>query len=93
MDRKQLLDEALVNMVVKDSQPFSIVEDGGFKAFVALLDPTYTMPSRKAVKNMVFRKYEEEKTKAKAAMQKGQAVSLTSDMWTSINMEAYLAVT
>ena len=93
MDRKQQLDEALVNMVVKDSQPFSIVEDGGFKAFVALLDPTYTMPSRKAVKNMVFRKYEEEKTKAKAAMQKVQAVSLTSDMWTSINMEAYLAVT
>ncbi|XP_056442541.1 E3 SUMO-protein ligase ZBED1-like isoform X2 [Gadus chalcogrammus] len=93
VDRKQQLDEALVNMVVEDSQPFSIVEDGGFKAFVALLDPTYTMPSRKAVKNMVFRKYEEEKTKAKAAMQKVQAVSLTSDMWTSINMEAYLAVT
>ena len=45
MDRKQQLDEALVNMVVEGSQPFSIVEDGGFKAFVALLDPTYTMPS------------------------------------------------
>ena len=33
------------------------------------------------------------KEKAKAAVQKVAAVSLTSDMWTSINMDAYLAVT
>ena len=42
---------------------------------------------------MVVQKYEEEKTKARAVMQSVEAVSLTSDMWTSINMEAYLAVT
>nr|XP_033482545.1 zinc finger BED domain-containing protein 1-like [Epinephelus lanceolatus] len=80
-------------MVVKDSQPFSIVDDCGFKEFVALLDPTYTLPSRRALKNMVVQRYEEEKTKAKAVMQKVEAVSLTADMWTSINMDAYLAVT
>lgn len=93
MDRKPKLDEALVNMVVKDSQPFSIVDDCGFKEFVALLDPTYTLPSRRALKNMVLQRYEEEKTKAKAVMQRVEAVSLTADMWTSINMDAYLAVT
>ncbi|XP_078030269.1 E3 SUMO-protein ligase ZBED1-like [Epinephelus lanceolatus] len=93
VDRKRELDEALVNMVVKDSQPFSIVDDCGFKEFVALLDPTYTLPSRRALKNMVVQRYEEEKTKAKAVMQKVEAVSLTADMWTSINMDAYLAVT
>ncbi|KAM7378282.1 hypothetical protein PAMA_013265 [Pampus argenteus] len=52
VDRKQELDEALVNMVVKDSQPFSIMDDCGFKEFVALLDPTYTLPSRQGLKNM-----------------------------------------
>jgi len=31
--------------------------------------------------------------KAKAIMQRVEAVSLTADMWTSINMDAYLAVT
>ena len=60
---------------------------------MALLDPTYTLPSRRALKNIVVQKYEEEKTKARAVMQSVEAVSLTSDMWTSINMEAYLAVT
>ena len=87
------MDEALVNMVVKDLQPFFIVDDSGFKNFVALLDPIYTLSSRQALKNMVVHKYEEEKTKARAVMQSVEAVSLTSDMWTSINMEAYLAVT
>ncbi|KAK0134083.1 putative AC transposase [Merluccius polli] len=92
MDRKQELDEAL-NMIVEDLQPFSIVDDKGFKNFVALLDPTYPLPSRQALKNMVVQKYEEEKTKAKAVMQSVEAVSLTCDMWTSINMEEHLAVT
>ena len=92
VDRKQEIDEALVNLIVKDLQPFSIVDDNGFKNFVALLDPTYTLPSRQALKNMVVQKYEE-KTKARAVMQSVEAVSLTADMWTSINMDAYLAVT
>ena len=42
---------------------------------------------------MVEAKYKEEKEKAKDSMQKTSAVSLTSDMWTSINTDAYLAVT
>ncbi|KAJ4926086.1 hypothetical protein JOQ06_008269, partial [Pogonophryne albipinna] len=71
--RKQDLDEALVNLIVKDTQSFSVVED--------------------AVKAMVDAKYVLERNKAIADMQKVAAVSLTSDMWTSINMNAYLAVT
>ncbi|KAJ4922012.1 hypothetical protein JOQ06_004031 [Pogonophryne albipinna] len=91
--RKQDLDEALVNLIVKDTQPFSVVEDVGFRAFVALLDPNYVIPTRQAVKAMVDVKYVLERNKAIADMQKIAAVSLTSDMWTSINMDAYLAVT
>ncbi|KAK1890977.1 putative AC9 transposase [Dissostichus eleginoides] len=53
----------------------------------------YTLPSKRALKEMVVQRYEEEKTKAKAVMQRVEAVSLTADMWTSINMDAYLAVT
>lgn len=93
VNRKQQLDEALVDMIVEDSQPFSIVDDSGFKAFVAKLDPTYALPSRQALKIMVDHKYEEQKQKAMAELQKTEGVSLTADMWTSINMDAYLAVT
>ncbi|KAK0153187.1 putative AC9 transposase [Merluccius polli] len=90
--RKKELDEALVSMIVGDTQPFSIVEDQGFMEFVGKLDPTYVIPTRKAVKAMVKAKYEEEKQKAKLQLQNVTAVSVTSDMWTSINMDAYLAL-
>lgn len=36
---------------------------------------------------------EEKKEKVKKELQSAAAVSLTADVWTSINMEAYLAVT
>lgn len=42
---------------------------------------------------MVDQRYKESKQKEKLTVAKVSAVSLTSDMWTSINTEAYLAVT
>ncbi|KAG7526985.1 zinc finger BED domain-containing protein 4-like [Solea senegalensis] len=91
--RKAMVDEAVVNMIIKDSQPFSVVEDVGFRELMHLMDPNYILPSRKALKAMVDIKYQEAKEKAREQVQKAVAGSLTSDMWTSINMDAYLAVT
>lgn len=42
---------------------------------------------------MVNRKYEQEKTNAKALVQSVEAVCLTADMWTSIITGAYMVVT
>ncbi|KAK0142602.1 hypothetical protein N1851_019465 [Merluccius polli] len=50
--RKKMVDEALVNMVIKDSQPFSVVEDVGFRELVHALDPSYVLPTRKHAVNM-----------------------------------------
>lgn len=47
VSRKKDLDDALVSMIVKDTQPFTVVEDIGFREFVAKLDPTYILPTRK----------------------------------------------
>ena len=40
------MDEALVDMVIEDSRPFSIVEDKGFKKLVKALNPNYVLPTR-----------------------------------------------
>ena len=42
---------------------------------------------------MVAKKYEEERERVKMEVQQAVAVSMTADMWTSVNMEAYLALT
>ena len=75
--RKQALDDALVEMVVKDLQLFSVVEDEGFRAFVGKLDPAYTLPTR-ALKIMVCDKYHTAKEKVKAELRDAAVcVSLT----------------
>ncbi|KAI2665535.1 hypothetical protein H4Q32_021855 [Labeo rohita] len=82
-----------VNMVIKDSHTFSVIEVEGFRGPIHALDPTYVLPSRQALKKMVDSKYEEAKVKAKAELQNVKTVSLTSNMWTSLNMDSYLAIT
>ncbi len=43
------IDQALINMIVTDMQPVSIVEDKGFNKFVKVLDPKYSTPSRRTI--------------------------------------------
>lgn len=81
VSRKQKLDEALVDMIVKDGQPFCVVEDEGFRKFVCILDPTYAILGRKAMKAMVDVRYEKTREKAIAEVKKASAVSLTANMY------------
>ena len=53
----------------------------------------HTIPGRKALKQMLQSKYKSTHDKAVAEVSKASTVCLTADMWTSINMDAYLAVT
>lgn len=80
-------------MIIKYSQPFLVVEDEGFRAFVKKLDPTYVLPTRHALKDMVTARYEVTKEKELEEVKKANTVNLTSDTWMSMNMDAYLAVT
>lgn len=45
------------------------------------------------IKQMVDKRYLEERERVKMEVQQAVAVSITADMWTSVNMEAYLALT
>ncbi|XP_029289099.1 uncharacterized protein LOC115009315 [Cottoperca gobio] len=44
---KQAVDEAVVNMIIKDCQPLSLVENEGFRELLKLIIPSYVLPSRK----------------------------------------------
>ncbi len=91
--RNEKLYEALVNMIVRDGQPFSVVEDEVFRSFASILDPTHIIPGRKALKAMVEARYQRTKQKAIAEVKQASAMSLTADMWTSVNTDAHVAVT
>ncbi|CAF4948123.1 unnamed protein product [Pieris macdunnoughi] len=92
---KKQIDDHLMNLFIWDLQPFSIVEDKGFRELINFAFPNYTIPSRKYfANNLLPGLYEEIKINTKTALNEdAKSVCLTTDMWTSRNNDSYLAVT
>ncbi|CAG4962522.1 unnamed protein product [Parnassius apollo] len=92
---KMQIDDHLMNLFIWDLQPFSIVEDKGFRELIKFDFPNYIIPSRKYFANYLLPGwYEEVKTNTKAALSlDAKSICLTTDMWTSRNNDSYLAVT
>ncbi|XP_064841734.1 zinc finger BED domain-containing protein 4-like [Oncorhynchus masou masou] len=91
--RQEDLDDAQVNMLVKDTQPFSVVEKEGFTAFVQKLCPSSNLPNKQALKKMVGSRCEFINDNVVSQMVISDFFSLTSDMWTSIDKHSYISVT
>ncbi|XP_034150871.1 zinc finger BED domain-containing protein 6-like [Esox lucius] len=91
--RQEDLDDALVNMLVKDTHPFSVVEEEGFAAFIQKLDPSYNLPNKQALKKMVESRCDIINHNIMSQIEISNFVSLTSDMWTSIDKDSYISVT
>jgi len=76
--------------IVRDFQPFSIVEDEGFSEFVHVLDPSYVTPTRHQLsKELLASKYQQAVDSVRHVLSTAEAVSLTTDSWTSICRELH----
>jgi hypothetical protein len=51
-------------MIIQDFQPFSIVEDVGFKDLLAYAFSSYKSPCRQTIKKRVEEKYEMKKVRS-----------------------------
>jgi len=51
-EKKRILDRLLAKFIAKNMQPLCLVEDAGFKEFVAALDPKYNPPCKKTLTNV-----------------------------------------
>ncbi len=89
-----VLTDSILNMLVTDMRPLSMVEDDGFTKMIHTLNPGYTLPSRTHFTNFVERKYEETFKEVKTAINTNNSkLALTTDVWTSVATEAYLGIT
>ncbi len=88
------IDNSLLNMIVTDLQPVSIVEDKGFLEFVRVLDHKYCLPSRRTImRDHLSQLY---KSKQQQLMEELNGINdccLTTDMWTSRATEMYITMT
>lgn len=92
--KRKMIDDALIEMIVTDLQPTSVVEDNGFQKFVSVLDPRYELPSRRTVvRSLLLEKYTSVKQKLKMELDNSMTVALTTDMWTSRQTQSYCCIT
>ncbi|CAH1114870.1 unnamed protein product [Psylliodes chrysocephalus] len=90
----QQIDNALINMLTKDYQPLSLVENQGFLEYSRALQPLYKPPSRKKITyDLLPKKYAEATSALKNILSNVKYISLTTDIWTSDSTRAYITVT
>lgn len=94
LNKSKEIDLQLLRMICKEYHPFSLVDDTEFKKFVALLCPGYKLPSRKTLsKSLLPQMYTDLLGQVKTKLADAVAVSLTTDSWTSINNQSFMAIT
>jgi hypothetical protein len=89
----------LGRMICIDLQPYSVVSDKGFRAFVTSLEPRYKLPNRNTLsKEIIPNLYEQTKKDIKESIANslnGNILSLavTTDGWTSLGNDSYISYT
>ncbi len=91
--RRLKLNRQVVKMIVQDMEPLSIVEKPGFKSLVQALDPKYGLPCRATVRGLIKEIFGEVCAKIVIELQSADHVAITTDMWSSVNMDSFNAVT
>jgi len=84
----------LIQWLICDLQPFTTVDDPYFRAFVKHFCPRYIIPERHQVKELIITTFNDQRANLIRQLHQieGQ-FSLTADMWTSMNRDAFLGIT
>ena len=92
--RKHIIDDLIINMIIRDTRPFSIVEDQGFLALINYLNPRYDMIARSTIRDKRLPAlYNLKKDEIKKELMESQSVAVTTDSWTSISTQSYTTIT
>eukprot|EP01028_Stygiella_incarcerata_P009386 TRINITY_DN4431_c0_g1_i3.p1 TRINITY_DN4431_c0_g1~~TRINITY_DN4431_c0_g1_i3.p1 ORF type:complete len:746 (+),score=206.91 TRINITY_DN4431_c0_g1_i3:1197-3434(+) len=93
--KKEQYDQALLRFIILDLQPFSVVEDEGFKRLMKIFEPRYTLPSRTTLSSSWLPKLVHETLESawKTELNETVKFSMTVDGWRSRTNVHYIAIT
>src|SRR5215469_11744197 len=93
--KAQHLTKLIGEMICLDLQPYSLVQDTGFKRLMNHLAPNYSIPNRTHFSTKVVPLlYETVKAKVKFELDNAKYVSLTTDGWTcQHNIKSFYSLT
>ena len=84
----------LVNWIIFDSCPLNIVQSESFHKFIKELDPAFTIPDTRLIKQTIQNAYNNTFPLIQEFVENNSiSVNLTTDMWTGRNRQGFLGVT
>jgi hypothetical protein len=90
---KSKIDQLLAEMIIIDTQPYSIVEDNGFLALMNAAFPHYQVPCRNYFFSYIEKLFNEKIKVLTEKLKETEHVALTTDLWTSSQNEAIVTLT
>lgn len=75
--------QLILDVIILDIQPMSIVTDQGFKRLIRTAWPKYSMPTRQTFANRLNSKYDKHFSELKKELNKTKHVAITEDGYTS----------
>ena len=91
--RANQITRLIAKMIAPADLPFSFVEAEGFRDLMSYIEPDYQVPCRKTITTRIEEFFEEQKRDVRKRLEKAEAVSLTTDCWTSLTQDGYMTVT
>ncbi|CAG8521004.1 12500_t:CDS:2 [Acaulospora morrowiae] len=88
------IETLLLRWIIRDQQPFSVVEDEDFRDFVTELNSRYKLLSRQTISTKIQQIYEKQRDNVKEYFNNYNGkVALTTDIWTACTNQAYMSIT
>jgi len=88
------LNMLLLEFIITDSQPFHILKSDGFKKLLFALDPLYSVPCDKTLKNLITDAYKVGvKELLSFIISSCEFISITTDLWTAKSKTGYIGIT
>ena len=91
--RSKEITRRIAEMVARDLCPIRMVACDGFKNLMSYVEPGYTVPSHTHIATVCHRLYDTEKEQLLTLIANSVCVGLTTDIWTSAAIHAYMTVT
>ncbi|CAM4609835.1 unnamed protein product [Leuciscus chuanchicus] len=91
--RKEDITKGIVHYIAQDMRPVNTVEGECFENMFKIVEPRYTVPAQETVMRALRSRFDGLKVNVNQLLQSSEAVGLTTDLWSSLRMEAYMTVT
>lgn len=91
-DQQMKFDNALIDWIASDQQPFDVVEDEKFRQFAMKLNPRYKLPSANHATKLFDDRFDKLVCQIKDETKTAEHPSYTLDLWKSIRSDYYCSI-